>query len=90
MADTGRFHFTVTDAARMLGKAAVTIRAWERQELISLPRNAKGDRQLTANDVLELAQTARREGRIDEDRHRLVNMTMIHILAIERSNCGSD
>lgn len=62
------FTFTVTDLARFLGKAAVTIRGWERQGLIDLPRTGN-ERKLTVDEVREVAKTAFRLERIT--RHRL-------------------
>lgn len=86
MTDPDRFHFTVTDLARFLGKAAVTIRGWERQGLISLPRDPGGDRKLTAEDVRAAARTARDLGRISDHRLQLVEASVTMIGLVEREN----
>ena len=65
----GPFHFTVTDLARFLGKAAVTIRGWERKGLVTLPRDSGGDRKLTVDEVRDVAKIAFHHKRIT--RHRL-------------------
>jgi DNA-binding transcriptional MerR regulator len=80
------FHFTVTDLARFLGKSAVTIRGWERQGLISLPRDPGGDRKLSAEDVRVAAQRARELGRINEQRLQMVEAICTMIGLLERSN----
>lgn len=86
MSDPDRFHFTVTDLARFLGKAAVTIRGWERQGLISIPRDQGGDRKLTAEDVRAAARTARDLGRITDYRLQLVEATVTMVGLLEREN----
>lgn len=83
-----RFHFTVTDLARFLGKSPVTVRGWEQRGLIKLPRDDKGDRKLSADDVRDVAQTMRTVGRITEQRLRLVDATITMIQLIERENNG--
>ena len=69
---TNPFVFTVTDLARFLGKSAVTIRGWERQGLVDLPRDSGGDRKLSLDDVVSTAHLAKRLGRITDNRLRLV------------------
>jgi DNA-binding transcriptional MerR regulator len=69
------FIFTVTDLARFLGKSAVTIRGWERQGLIELPRDSGGDRKLNLENVRSTARIARSLSRITERRLQLVEAT---------------
>lgn len=77
------FHFTVTDAARFLGKSAVTIRSWERQGLLKLPRDLKGDRKLSPEEVRTVAQKAHQLGRISQSRLRLIEATVTLLTLIE-------
>lgn len=63
------FIFTVTDLARFLGKSAVTLRGWERQGLIELPRDTGENRKLTVDEIREVAKIAFHLKRIT--RHRL-------------------
>lgn len=63
------FIFTVTDLARFLGKSAVTLRGWERQGLIELPRDTGDNRKLTVDEIREVAKIAFHLKRIH--RHRL-------------------
>lgn len=83
---TDRFYFTVTDLARFLGKSPVTIRGWERQGLVSLPRDQSGDRKLSADDIRSTARIARDLGRINEHRLQLVEATMTMVALVERLN----
>lgn len=81
-----RFTFTVTDLARFLGKSAVTIRQWERQGHLTLPRDSGGDRKLNCDDLRDAVRTARRLGRISEQRLRIVESTVTMLDLIEREN----
>lgn len=77
------FIFTVTDLAIFLGKSAVTIRGWERQGLVDLPRDSGGDRKLTLNDVRKVATFARDAGRITEHRRRIVEASCTLLELVE-------
>lgn len=77
------FTFTVTDLGQFLGKSAVTLRGWERQGLIVLPRDPGGDRKLTAEEVRQAGRTARKLGRISERRLRIVESTVTLLQLIE-------
>lgn len=82
----GAFTFTVTDLARFLNKSAVTIRSWERQGLISLPRDDRGDRKLTAEDVRVATKRAYELGRINQRRLHLVEASVTMLTVIESEN----
>lgn len=82
------FHFTVTDAARFIGKSPVTLRQWERKGLVVFPRfnGGEGDRRLSARDVRELAYCAFELKRISRARLHLVIASIELIENIERTN----
>lgn len=78
----GQFRFTIEDVSRLVDKAAVTLRGWERQGLVSYPRNSKGDRSLTVDDIRALL--ASQAGiRIDRDRKKLVEATLTILEILE-------
>lgn len=82
-----KFYFTITDAARFLGKSPVTLRQWERKGLVVLPRESEGgDRRFTTEDVRQLAETAYDLRRINLERLRLINMSTTALDVIERMN----
>lgn len=81
-----RFHFTVTDLGRYLGKSPVTLRGWERAGLVSIPRDGSGDRRLGTQDIRAIATTAFARKRINQRRLDLVAATMTLIESIEREN----
>jgi predicted site-specific integrase-resolvase len=81
-----QFYFTVTDLARFLGKSAVTLRTWERNGLVDLPRDSGGDRKLSAEDVRRVAKTAYELGRINLHRLHLVDATVTLLTIIETEN----
>jgi hypothetical protein len=81
-----RFHFTVTDLARFLGKSPVTLRHWERQGLVQFPRDNNGDRRLTTGDVRAYARVANKLGRISEDRLNLVEASVTVLQMVENRN----
>jgi hypothetical protein len=81
-----KFTFTVTDIARFLGKSPVTLRGWERNNLISFPRDSGGDRKLDLADVRKAAQEAHGLGRINQDRLRLVEACVTMLEVIEERN----
>jgi len=81
-----KFYFTVTDLARFLGKSAVTLRGWERQGLVVLPRDSGGDRKLALDDVRRVANTAYELGRINLNRLQLVEASVTMLSMIEKEN----
>lgn len=80
------FIFTVTDLARFLGKSAVTIRGWERQALIELPRDSGGERKLTVDEVREVAKTAFHLERITRTRLDMIEAICTMLSLIEGEN----
>lgn len=80
------FSFTITDAARMLGKSPVTLRSWESKGEIKLPRNGSGDRKFFTEDIRAITTFAFGKERISSRRKRLVEATMTLIEQIERDN----
>jgi predicted site-specific integrase-resolvase len=81
-----RFHFTITDLGRLLGKSPVTLRKWDRGGFVTIPRDPSGDRRLGIDDVTDIASKAYRGGRIGKRRYDLVCATMTLISMIEREN----
>lgn len=81
-----KFHFTVTDLARFLGKSPVTLRHWERQGLVVFPREPNGDRRLSCYEIRQMARIAKNLGRISEDRLNVVEATITLLEQIEKEN----
>lgn len=84
-----QFSFTVTDAARFLGKSAVTLRMWERRGLYSMPRLGS-DRRFSCTDMRELTAWAMVSGRISPDRQHKVEatLTLLEMIESEDRNPG--
>lgn len=81
------FHFTITDAARFLGKSPVTLRKWEREGLISYPRlDGSRDRRFDLAALRELVNTVRALGRISIDREQFILSSITLLELIEREN----
>lgn len=80
------FIFTVTDLARFLGKSAVTIRTWERQGKIQLPRDSGENRKLTVDDLREVAKIAFHLKRINRYRLNMIEASCTMLTLIEREN----
>lgn len=80
------FYFTVTDLGRFIGKSPVTLRTWERQGLISLPRDQSGDRKLSVEDVRAAARRAKELGRINEQRLNIVEAAVTILSLVEKEN----
>jgi DNA-binding transcriptional MerR regulator len=80
------FIFTVTDLARFLGKSAVTIRTWERQGKIELPRDTGDNRKLTVAEVRKVAKIAFHLKRINRCRLDMIEATCTMLTLIEREN----
>ena len=81
-----RFTFTVTDAARFIGKSPVTLRGWERQKMVKLPRDPGGDRKFYIEDIWNLALVAEKRGRISRDRLRMAQATLTMLRMLEKEN----
>ena len=81
------FTFTISDAARFLGKSPVTLRQWERKGLVSFPRAPEGnDRQFTCGQIRDLAYKAHELGRISKFRLHSVIAAVQGLEYIEREN----
>lgn len=80
------FTFTITDLARFLGKAAVTLRGWERQGLMDFPRDSGGDRKFSVDEVRSFARDARGLGRITQYRLDLIEAACTILKVIEGEN----
>ncbi len=78
------FTFTVTDLALFLAKSPVTIRGWERQGLLTLPRDSSGARSMNISDVRNAANIAYELGRISDHRLRLIESALLILEYIER------
>lgn len=83
---TGPFLLTVTDVARLLGKAAVTVRGWERKGLIVYPRDSGGDRKFTVNDTRDVIEFSYRTGRINSYRYDIACATLTLLATVEKLN----
>lgn len=82
-----KFHFTVTDLARLLGKSPVTLRGWERQHLVTIPREGNhGDRKLNCDQVIAVAYRAHELKRIKPDRLDIVITAMTILKMVEKEN----
>ncbi len=82
-----KFYFTITDAARFLGKSPVTLRQWERKGLVKLPRESEGgDRRFDTGDMRNLAKVAHELKRINLARLHLIVMATTALDVIERTN----
>lgn len=79
------FIFTVTDLARFLGKSAVTLRGWERQGLIELPRLGN-ERKMDVDQVREVAKSAFHLKRITRHRLDMVEAVCTLLSLIEGEN----
>lgn len=86
MADSGPFVFTVTDLARLLGKASGTLRSWERKGIIFFPRDANNERKFETNAVRELAAITYESGRISQKRLHLIDAVVTLLEVIEQEN----
>ena len=82
---TESFIFTVTDLARFLGKSAVTIRGWERQGLIELPRMGN-ERKMDVDEVRDVAKSAFHLKRISRHRLDMVEAACTLLSLIEGEN----
>lgn len=76
------FSFTITDAARFLGKSPVTLRKWERDGLVNYSRVGT-DRRLDCTAMRSLAQRAHILGRLSEKRLHVIEGALILLELIE-------
>lgn len=76
------FSFTVTDAARFLGKSPVTLRKWESQGFYKFAR-VGNDRRLSVEDVRSLARHAYEAKRICESRLNLIEASLTLLGMVE-------
>lgn len=82
-----KFYFTITDAARFLGKSPVTLRQWERKKLVVLPRGPEGgDRRFDTEEIRTLAYIARDLKRISQARLNHIIMATTSLDVIESMN----
>lgn len=81
-----RFTFTISDLGRFLCKSPVTLRGWESNRVIDIPREPSGDRKLTISDVRQITQTAVDHKRISTHRANLIYATMTLLEQIEYEN----
>lgn len=79
------FIFTVTDLARFLGKSAVTLRGWDRQGLVKIPREGN-ERKMTVDEVRDVAKRAFYLKRIDRHRLDMIEAACTMLSLIEREN----
>jgi DNA-binding transcriptional MerR regulator len=82
MANDRHFSFTITELSILLGKAPVTLRGWERDGLITFPRNSRNDRRFTVSDIRSLLENRTVVAHIDSKRIRLVEaiLTLLEIV----------
>jgi DNA-binding transcriptional MerR regulator len=80
-----KFSFTISDLARILGKSPVTLRGWERQGLISFPRNGRGDRRFDLEGLRVVTRSSVVSERVDPDRIRLAEATVTMLELLEKS-----
>jgi hypothetical protein len=81
-----RFTFTVSDAARLLNKAAVTLRKWDDEGFYDFPRDGNNFRSLDTSSMLELARTAYEGRRINTRRYDLIRHVLAYTQTIEEEN----
>lgn len=84
MSARSKFSFTITDLSRLLGKSPVTLRGWERQGLISFPRNGRGDRRFTLEGVRTVLASSVVRERVDQDRIRLSEAAITLLEMVEK------
>lgn len=80
--------FTAVDLARLLGKSPVTVRQWDKQGFVKLPRDSGNERKLTSEDVRRVAKTAHEASRISKRRYQLILSTLFLLEQVELENRG--
>lgn len=85
--DKDKFTFTITDAARFIGKSPATLRKWEQQKIISYPRVGE-NRSFDLSDLRTLVRNAYKLRRITRSREQLVlaSITLLEIIENENRN----
>lgn len=81
-----RFVFTITDLGKLLGKSPVTLRGWERQGFISIPRDSSGDRKLSVDDIRNITKLVFEKKRINEWRHNIIMSVLTQLECVEWMN----
>jgi hypothetical protein len=76
------FEFTISDLGQFLKKSPVTLRAWERKGLLSIPRVGT-KRLLTIDEVLEVANIALNAGRISQTRWENIRLALYYLQQLE-------
>jgi hypothetical protein len=89
MSARSKFSFTISDLARFLGKSPVTLRGWERQGLISYPRNGRGDRRFAVEDIRRVLESPTCIDRVEESRRRICEATLTLLEIVENENWNS-
>lgn len=79
------FRFSISDLGHFLGKSPVTIRAWERKKLVSLPRVGI-NRSLAVEDVRQVALWANKVGRITPERFTMIIDALGALSLLEQEN----
>lgn len=80
------FIFTITDLGKFLGKSPVTLRGWEKQGLVSIPKEPSGDRKLYIKDVKDIVEVAYERKRISKERRELVLASLTILQVVEGMN----
>lgn len=79
-----QFRFTITDLGLFLGKAPVTLRGWERQGIVSYPRDSRGDRTFGVDDIRAVLGASEVRRRIPRDRLKLIEATLTILELVEK------
>lgn len=83
MSGPTKFSFTISDLGRFLGKSPVTLRGWERHGLIGFPRNGRGDRRFSLEDLRDVCASPTVRERVVQHRLRLFEATITLLEMIE-------
>lgn len=83
---TKPFTFSISDAARLLGKAKTTLRAWDDQDFYKFPRDPQNYRVMDIDAMLDLARTAYQARRINTRRYDLIRHVLAYMKTIEEDN----
>lgn len=86
MSAPSKFSFTISDLSRFLGKSAVTLRGWERDGLISFPRNGRGDRRFSVENLRDVLRQPVVRERVDPNRIRIIEAAITLLEIVENEN----
>src|SRR4051812_46420943 len=86
MSGPSKFSFTISDLARFLGKSPVTLRGWERHGAISFPRNGRGDRRFTLEDLRKVTSETIVRERCEERNLRVLEATITLLEIVENED----